>query len=428
MTYPRNGLDPEFLVVDGEGYIVPAEKFLDTGDPEADVAYDGVAVEVRPRPSRCLAGFGANVRELMWAAMRQYRLARAQGRIPRDARPTFAPLAMLREEDLMLKSAHTFGCSPSLVLQSDAKSLVDTTPHVDPFEYHGRSAGFHVHYDLGRAASTNIAPMMRDEGKWLSYLRHPIQLLDTYLGLLDVMMCHRAGWTEQSRARRLTVGYGVAGEFRVAKSGGEWRRVEYRTMSPWPLSHPMWTWWVQSAARYVIAKIPGTFVPPLPYNEVQKAINECDNEAAQSMWERAIRVLYRANLGGHSENDALAKRNLRYVVSALRHGGHRFWTCGWGVEKSWFANGKQSTRSIHRQTPREYLRFLYRIQHDPNSWETRMAQDFREPMNVDNQTIHDLGAFRCFPTGPQRLIDRKLVTGRKIMRNIDTDFFPRRAA
>ena len=227
----NTGLDPELLTL-SQGYIVPASHFLDA--PERDpnglmnnISYDNAAVEIRPEHSENLETLADNTGQLMHEATVHMRLARRQQKIPQQAVMSLIPAARLQQSERDMESVSKFGCDPSQTVTADY-SLKTTVLLSTPENTAYRSAGFHLHQELSHPDTEQPA----------------VAILDGLLGLTDVVMNQRYHWTASSSIRRVTLGYGRAGEHRVRSVPSGRKVLEYRVMSPWPMaerSHVLWT-------------------------------------------------------------------------------------------------------------------------------------------------------------------------------------------
>lgn len=227
----NTGLDPELLTLD-KGLIVPAEFFLDSKAENEHLSYDNAAMEIRPNQSDNLKELVGNTFGLLHMAEVKMRLARRRHQIPPGSKLSYIPAAMLPSKVRNLSSVRTFGCTPSQVVLSDFSTHTQkvSCPNV-PF----RSAGFHIHQELVRTGTVQAA----------------VAVLDGLLGLTDVLMNHKAGWTYASRVRRKELRYGRAGEYRLRKVNSGRDVLEYRVMSPWPLSHRKYVGWAASVMKSV---------------------------------------------------------------------------------------------------------------------------------------------------------------------------------
>ena len=85
------GLDPEFFVVDGQGFLVPSERILPTQVVKragfGEIAVDNAAIELRPHQSSCLNHYAMQARQksLMLLAIKQIRDAKENSKIPKLA-------------------------------------------------------------------------------------------------------------------------------------------------------------------------------------------------------------------------------------------------------------------------------------------------------------------------------------------------------
>lgn len=405
------GLDPELLVVDDDGYIVPAEKFL-TGDKKAWVAYDNAAIELRPAPCYCAAGLSGNTRELLWDAIAKMRLARRKGIIPKGSSIITSPAAPVRREDMMLESVSMFGCSEAIRLEADGSiNSVKPNPGAESIPF--RSAGYHVHVATQLEKTTRSLLIPTREG-FIEWLVPRIKVLDALVGLVDVMMVSRDGDEELSQIRREQIGYGRGGEFRVCQQLDTWSHFEYRTPSPWAMNHPMWSWWLQTSVRHVMdagrtsdAQI-RTLVEGLPErSEILEAINRCDNGTAETLWE-ASRVVWMDTMYpnasfGCSEHTGLGPKNLQYVWLALRNGGHTFYEIG-KMSTNWFKNNVDGLyKFVYPNGP---LGSMMKVKYGLERYAYPMRYG-RDVKNRKNNTRHDGGNQRYFPSGPHHVLNTK---------------------
>lgn len=234
----NSGLDPEALVLDGDGFIIPASRFLPPptrqyGERLNHVSYDNAAVEMRPYHTSRTSRLTARLGSLIHSVMTDLGVAMQRGYVPRHAYLSLTPAGRLRDEDRDLESVSQFGCSPSLTLTDDFTSLT-TVPDVSADETDVRSAGFHIHQEIP-AMGTSLAV---------------VGVLDGLLGLLDIRVNDRLGLLDASRMRRLDLGYGRAGEHRIRR-GTHSSILEYRSLSPWPLANPTLTAYVITLSRQV---------------------------------------------------------------------------------------------------------------------------------------------------------------------------------
>ena len=234
----NTGLDPELLTL-SEGYIVPASCFLEA--PERDkagmlpsISYDNAAVEIRPEHSDELNVLADNTECLLHTADAQMRLARRRHLIPPSSKLSFIPAAELHFSARDLESVSSFGCSPSLTVLDDYSSRT-TVKLCNPSDTCFRSAGFHIHQELRHDHTVQAA----------------VAVLDGVLGLVDVLENHSRGWTDASRTRRVTLGYGRAGEYRTRRVESGAQVLEYRVMSPWPLANFEHVLWATSVMKIV---------------------------------------------------------------------------------------------------------------------------------------------------------------------------------
>jgi len=281
MTLANIGLDPEILAI-SNGYIVPAEHFVpaptrDTQGVLNPLSWDNAAVEMRPHHSPIPRQLAATTSLLMRRTRMKLKAAIASGTIPADTKLSFTPASHLTPDSMALESVKKFGCSPSMKVTSDFSSVV-TVPSLCASSTTIRTAGFHIHHELADPTIPQAA----------------VAVLDGLLGLTDVLVNHSRGWSSASRARRMELGYGGAGEYRcrVVPTGAS--VMEYRTMSPWPLaSLPSMVW-----ATKVMSDVCSMELRPLMKvlsqfpnrSEVIEAIDTSDNINATKLLLRTSMV------------------------------------------------------------------------------------------------------------------------------------------
>jgi hypothetical protein len=194
----------------------------------------------------------------------------------------------LHVEDIKkYSSVQAFGCSPSLVFKET--DLTISKPSVDPLIVPWRSAGFHVHLgyrlniDPVSAASTAMKKILTQTEN----LVRLVQMCDILAGIPGVILERN---TEAVKLRRKVLGYGQAGEFREQPHG-----FEYRTLGPWPLTHPMWSWLANALVReafiLVMNNVDIDFLPKFNRAEVIETINNNDLVGAIKIWNTAKKAL-----------------------------------------------------------------------------------------------------------------------------------------
>lgn len=268
------GLDPEILAI-ADGEITPAEFFAPPPTRGEDgvlnpISFDNAAMEMRPLHSPSLHTLVHRVMALRRRGEAMMRLARMRGLIHSTTHLSYAPASTLRAADMSLESVQTFGCSPSNAILDDYSST-RTTPHCNASESPIRSAGFHIHQEIADPSTHQMA----------------VALLDGYLGLQDVIVNGWSGWQRQSQMRRLSLGYGRAGEYRLRPSPSGTFILEYRVMSPWPLSRHNWTGWAISTMKAICLLPPMRMLAILdrfPHREkITHAINHGDFHTATAL-------------------------------------------------------------------------------------------------------------------------------------------------
>jgi len=269
------GLDPEVFITSSKGEVIagerlgypPASKKGENGRPES-LVYDNAAVEFRTTGRSCLEGLHNEV----WTSL--LRIAKRAASHTPAGKISLSPCLPLSDKDAALDSVMEFGCSPAL--RVDALGEIETVePLIDPYMSPLRSAGYHIHigglgFQSPRAGlrwnetpstaamntssypwgQTSWAPVRiyRDSRFRKKFIERAITFMDAFIGLpgtvFESMDGGKAAWD-----RRNVLGYGRAGEFRYT---GRNARLEYRVLSPWPLCHPVWSWWACSMARNAV--------------------------------------------------------------------------------------------------------------------------------------------------------------------------------
>lgn len=365
------GLDPELLILDGDGNIIPASLIIPTSatDDEEKLVHDNAAIEIRTTPDVCLEVQGDNLRSTIIEAYRAFRLAKLRKKINPSATISYVPSAPITEEYLFHpdhEELHQFGCSPSLVLDEKLQ-LNASSPDCDPMEVRHRCAGFHMH--IGFPVVSPLRPIFPADpdaesvvspNEMIDYILPRLALVDIYVGLVDVMMCGYMGWEEQSRIRRSLMGYGKPGEIRLGDVHScRNARMEYRTLSPWPLSHPMWTWWAQAAFRQImlqpISNVAAMLKNAPDRSEVIRVITECDVKAATTLWQRAVDNWCGITLSGYTysrNNQPFDEKPLNLFNEVLANGGflaaigHR----GFGSSWLWMKPYDPTSSTLHNRS------------------------------------------------------------------------------
>lgn len=246
----QQGSDPEIFVVNKDGNVIPAFKFLkDKKDPNRipgtnqALFWDGFQAEFNLPAFSCLDQTVGSVRASL---MELKRLAKEYDK---DARLTIIPTLevmphMLRDE----KEEHVqFGCMPSKNaygmkgIQADGRDVTL------------RSSGGHIHLEL--------------DSKQKKRVEEYVKALDAILGVACVSMF---GQFDDPRRREY---YGLAGEYRTPPHG-----LEYRPLSNVWMCHPTAMYIVFELARKVITLVDNDLFKYWKYDEqdVISCINECN--------------------------------------------------------------------------------------------------------------------------------------------------------
>jgi hypothetical protein len=302
------GLDPEVFITDENDKLIVGERVVDVAASNKDalVVHDNAAVEFRTGGRGCLEGLHD---EVMNRLITIDRLARGEG-----GKISLTPCMPLEEEDMGRESVMEFGCSPASRI-NDTGAIEPVEPLADPHETPLRSAGFHIHiggpgrgwheaysriervskYPFGNAQFATIR-VIRDKRFRERYVSESIAAMDVLVGLPGVVF-ESMDDVEAARQRRNILGYGRAGEFRFERgTGGTPPKLEYRVLSPWPLNHPVWSWWACSMARNACMLTIGDWKKKAivwpDRRDVTQAINEVDGAAAKDLFKAARAAIY----------------------------------------------------------------------------------------------------------------------------------------
>lgn len=279
---PSIGNDPEIFVMK-DGFIYPSEKLSrdftqQDIDVKAKLVVDNAAVEAQMNAGTCLSSRNSALTSclgLLWDTLKKKfkDVADVSSLISVNA------VEQVNPTDLkVLRSLRQFGCSPSLIIKNGEIEI--SRPEIDATKIPWRSIGFHVH--LGQSeANENLSEF--NTKKYLkdtSFLFRLVQMCDLIVGIPGVLLERN---TEAVKIRRRILGYGKAGEFREQPHG-----FEYRTIGPWPLLHPMWTWFVNCLTRdaflLTARHYDKVILPLFDRQEVEDTINNNDLVKAVKIW------------------------------------------------------------------------------------------------------------------------------------------------
>lgn len=270
----NSGLDPEILAI-CDGRIIAGERFVPAPMRDAQgvlnpLSYDNAAVEMRPMHNSSARKLVKSCLQLMYNAKRHLADAIKDGRVPAMSQLSMAPAGVLADGDQVLPSVMGFGCSPSHMVMPDYSSI-QTVPYVSASETPIRSAGFHIHCEIENPEAAQAV----------------VAVLDCILGLRDVMGNTKAGFAAQSRMRRMELGYGRAGEYRMRIVASGAHVLEYRAMSPWILANPLGMVWSINVMRHICSMPTSDVISLLSKmpnrSSVMDVINECSYSESQSM-------------------------------------------------------------------------------------------------------------------------------------------------
>lgn len=242
-TVEGQGSDPEMFVVNKEGMVIPAFKFLPHKRDVRDIQpfWDGFQAEYNIPGQSCLDGSLSNLRSglinLRNAAVK------AGGDLTIKSVLPIPPHMLKNEKEEFVQ----FGCMPSKNVY-DMKGI-----QAEGKDTPVRFAGGHIHLQLNDAQKKKIPQY--------------IKALDAILGVATVSLF---GKMDDPIRRKY---YGLAGEYRTPSHG-----VEYRTLSNAWLCHPTITYIVFELARKVVTLVDRDLFKHWQYNEadVISCINECN--------------------------------------------------------------------------------------------------------------------------------------------------------
>jgi hypothetical protein len=339
---PTIGTDPEFFIQNEDHKPIPADLVLgakpgivgsayDSFNGEWKVIVDNACGEFTTPVGHCLQELNGDIGLILQEIFASKLYPKHDFLI--------SPAVEFDEEILeKSKTAHIFGCAPSFVRMPDG-TVRQSAPKISPNAIPIRSAGYHLH--LGNPGYDEYEEDDRDYytphrqnhfsvsqstvNKAISRIfRTPegqldlVQTCDLMIGLPSVLFERQY---EQGRWRRMTLGYGRAGEFRLPKHG-----FEYRTLSMWPLSSPVWTWWAHCAIRdaYRVAAAGLDLHKGIDMAAVAEAIDQHKFELASELWTTVRKRLWRLTeqkLYPQGNNVAFSQETLKGMEFIMAHGG-----------------------------------------------------------------------------------------------------------
>lgn len=242
-TVHGQGSDPEMFVVDKDGTVIPAFKFLPDKKniPVNNPFWDGFQAEFNIPGVSCLDQTVAYLRvglQNLWKAA-----VKNKGELTINPVLAIPPHMLTNEKEEFVQ----FGCMPSKNvyemkgIQADGKDV--------PYRF----AGGHVHLQLDSQQKKNIPAY--------------VKALDAILGVACVSLF---GKIDDPIRRKY---YGLAGEYRTPAHG-----VEYRTLSNAWMCDPTIVYMVFELARKVVTLVDRDLFKHWQYNEsdVISCINECN--------------------------------------------------------------------------------------------------------------------------------------------------------
>lgn len=348
---PTIGNDPEIFVKKGI-HLVPGESLAKDKKFPRYVKVDNAALEIHPGPFTCLQQQNASIAN---------QIAGVRKVLGEEFRISLRTCERVRPVDIAkYKSLTSFGCEPSLVFHPEM-GVIASAPEVDPTKVRERSIGFHVHLGsrtplavsraekeyqgiyTGYTSSAHLLAKFSTE-KMVANILHTtegrarlVQACDLIVGLPAVLIDRdpRQIW------RRKLLGYGKAGEFREQKHG-----FEYRTLGPWPLTHPILAWWanamVREALNLVLNDIDLAIKEKVKMLDVANAINTNSLERAIPLWNN-IKIFLINNFASDSGSHPGHYYNVKKFEFLAIKGGLKFLVPTRGTQSdNWLKRGNES--------------------------------------------------------------------------------------
>lgn len=298
MGSPSIGADPEILVTDPDGKVIPFGT-LYTEQANTGVIIDGFAAEFTPTYDYCLAYLTDRLQNCLNTA---YKYVQAK------------PGAQFSVQDYILtpkkwrytlpESQVVLGCKPS------CNAYGDTVKFKDGIDTPYRTAGCHMHFGSTTTYGANIV-------KDPVAITEIIKWCDIIAGVWSIALLPM----QNPRRRKL---YGRAGEYRTTYySSTNSAGIEYRTHSSYVLAHPaIWHLMFEiTRSAYILGMSgAGEFIRDLfPSDTVIKnIINKVDVKAAQNLV-KTHKDFYKAtirHLGVYAQNMAY---NLSQMDGGLKN-------------------------------------------------------------------------------------------------------------
>lgn len=327
-VYPTVGNDPEIFITE-DGKVIPSEKLLrEKQDPsdfiyewrlneEYEVKKDNAAIEFNFPADECLQTVNQGIEACLHKLRTSYFDSKRH-------KIKLQPAIEFSKEDMnKYPSMLEFGCSPSLSYYNDILKI--SKPTGDPRKIRFRSTGYHVH--LGSERPRQLNPSLSPDEYKMAELLHTtegrvrlVQMCDLLVGLPAVLIERDS---ENVHIRRNVLGYGRAGEFREQRHG-----FEYRTLGPWPLISPAWTWWANSAVRDALQVVrfneDSKILRNITGKEISDTINSNDFASALKLWvkiKKSLGDLITDSKLENSKHAILGLKNIRLFEFAVAMGG-----------------------------------------------------------------------------------------------------------
>lgn len=255
-----SGSDPEIFVVDKEGKMIPAFRFLPPKEKPVTIAntgetvyFDGYQAEFTVKAGSCHGYMFDSVQRAMARLLTEARKKYPGATL--SLKSTFeVPLSELAEEP---EEFVQFGCAPSL----NAYGMENS--NMNGREVPFRMTGGHIHMGIGGKTPEQMIPI--------------VKALDAILGVSLVSL-----FAEYDNPLRRTM-YGKVGEYRLPPHG-----LEYRTPSNAWMMHPAIANLVFDLGRVAAAVGAGNLMGYWKVDEAEviQAVQNCDVELAREILNR----------------------------------------------------------------------------------------------------------------------------------------------
>lgn len=263
------GSDPEFFVQDSKGNLksaidlIEGTKHMQQAVARGGLQHDNVAAEYSHEPVTNEDDFVQVHKDMLVELVKHLK-----GNVLSSISSTEFP-----EEQLENEEAFVFGCDPDFSCWTASVNFID--PEAPFLQF--RSAGGHIHVGHLKEFPKTLSEDTNGSGRI-----EMTKAMDVFVGLPSVLLDNGP----ESKKRRTL--YGKAGAHRPKPYG-----IEYRTLSNFWVMAPELTRLVYqltiSAAEAADDGIHTQILSKVGEEELQRIINECDVEAAQSVFDEYIK-------------------------------------------------------------------------------------------------------------------------------------------